>query len=83
MPAYFVWSKPSLVVVIKADSEQDAAEAFVELPMTTTRERCSGQGACSPRHRQSAAAPDRHAQLDDPLLKLFDLLTWARFRFRY
>ena len=83
MPAYFVWSKPSLVVVIEAASEQDAAEAFIELPMTTTRERCSRQGTCSPRRRQSAAAPDRLAQLHDPLLKLFDLLTWARFRFRH
>ena len=36
MPAFFVWSTPSLVALIEAISEQDAAEAFLELPVTAT-----------------------------------------------
>ena len=34
MPSFFVWSTPSLVVVIDAASEKAAAEAFLELPVT-------------------------------------------------
>ena len=34
MPEYFVWLKPSLAQVIEAVSEQDAAEAFMKLPVT-------------------------------------------------
>ena len=36
MPDYFVWLRPSLAQVIEAVSEQDAAEAFLEMPTTGT-----------------------------------------------
>ena len=36
MPEYFVWLRPSLVQAIEAINEQDAAEAFLELPTTAT-----------------------------------------------
>jgi len=39
MPAFFVWSRPSYVVVIDAVSEHEAAQAFLELPVIGTPER--------------------------------------------
>lgn len=38
MPEYFVWLKPSLAEVVEAISEKDAAEAFLEQPVTSTPE---------------------------------------------
>ena len=36
MPDFFVWSLPSLIEIVEAASEQDAAEAFLRQPVTMT-----------------------------------------------
>ena len=38
MPEFFVWLKPSLAEVIEAVREKDAAEAYLEMPVTATPE---------------------------------------------
>ena len=38
MAEYFVWLRPSLAEIIEAVSEKDAAEAFLEMPVTSTPE---------------------------------------------
>jgi hypothetical protein len=34
MPEFFVWSRPEMVDIVKAESEQDAAEEFLGQPVT-------------------------------------------------